>query len=319
MTEPLRIAVLDDYQRVALSLAEWDSLPAEVVAFHDHLADLGALAERLRPFDVLVAMRERTPFPRELLERLPRLRLLVTTGARNASIDVAAAKARGVTVCGTSGSGGSTPELAWALILALVRGIPREDAAIRAGGWQVGLGSLLEGKTLGLLGLGRIGSQVGRVGAAFGMELVAWSQNLTAERARAHGAALVGRDELFARADVLTVHLVLSERTRGLVGARELALMKPAAYLVNTSRGPIVDEAALVAALESGRIAGAGLDVFDVEPLPADHPFRRLPNTVVTPHIGYVTEDTYRGFYRDAVEDIAAFLHGEPVRVLNAD
>ena len=316
----LRIAVLDDYQDVALAMAEWSQLPdARIEAFRDHLDDREALAARLAPFEVVVAMRERTPFPRALLERLPALRLLVTTGMGNAAIDVAAAHERGVTVSGTGGLPHPTAELAWALILALARQIPREDGSVRAGGWQVTLGRGLSGSTLGVLGLGNLGSQVARIGVAFGMDVIAWSEHLTAERAAECGARLVAKDELLERADVVTIHLKLSARTRGLLGARELGLMRPGAYLVNTSRGPIVDEPALIEALERGAIAGAGLDTFDVEPLPADHPLRRLPNTVLTPHVGYVTEDTYRRFYGDAVEDVAAFLRGEPLRVLGAD
>jgi phosphoglycerate dehydrogenase-like enzyme len=313
-----RVAILDDYQGVALRMADWSRLPAgtEVVVFRDHLAELDAVAARLADFDAVVAMRERTPFPRALLQRLPRLRLLVTTGMRNASIDVAAAAAQGITVCGTQGLPYPTAELTWGLILALVRRIAAEDRATREGAWQTTLGVGLNGKTLGVLGLGTLGSRVARVGAAFEMEVLAWSQNLTAERAAAAGARLVPRDELLARADVVSIHLVLSERTRGLLGARELGLMKPSAYLVNTSRGPIVDEAALLAALQAGRLAGAGLDVFDEEPLPRDHPLRRLPNTVITPHLGYVTEETYRIFFGHALEDVEAFLRGAPVRVL---
>jgi phosphoglycerate dehydrogenase-like enzyme len=313
-----RIALLDDYQGVALRYADWSSLPAgtEVVAFADHLADLDALAARLAPFDGIVVMRERTPVTARLLERLPNLRLLVTTGMRNASIDLAAATARGVTVCGTAGLPYPTAELTWGLILSLMRRVPTEDRATREGRWQVTVGEGLNGKTLGLLGLGTLGSRVAKVGRAFEMQLLAWSQNLTAERASEAGAALVSRDELLARADIVSVHLVLSERTRGLIGARELALMKRSAYLVNTSRGPIVDEAALIAALRAGTIAGAGLDVFDEEPLPGTHPFRQLPSTVITPHLGYVTDETYRIFYGHAREDVEAFLRGAPVRVL---
>ncbi len=312
-----RVAVLDDYQDVARGLADWGSLPVEVVVYRDHLADEGAVAARLKDFDVAVAMRERTPFPRTLFERLPRLRLLVTTGMRNASIDLRAAADRGVVVSGTAGLPSPTAELTWALILALVRHVPREDRATRDGRWQETLGVTLAGKTLGVLGLGQLGSRVARVGKAFEMDVLAWSQNLTAERAAVVGATLAGsRDEVLARADVVTIHLVLSERTRNLVGARELALMRPTAFLVNTSRGPIVDERALVAALRAGAIAGAGLDVYDEEPLPPDHPLRRLPNTVITPHLGYVTEETYRVFYPQAVEDIRAYLAGAPVRVL---
>lgn len=313
-----RVAILDDYQGVARGLADWGSLPAgtEVVAFRDHLNGLDAVAARLADFDVVVAMRERTPFPRALLERLPRLRLLVTTGMRNAAIDLRAAAERGIVVSGTAGLPYPTAELAWGLILALARRIPREDRATREGRWQETLGVGLNGKTLGVLGLGTLGSRVARIGRAFEMEVLAWSQNLTAERAGEVGATRVPRDELLARADVVTVHLVLSERTHGLIGAPELARMKRTAFLVNTSRGPIVDQAALLHALDAGTIAGAGLDVYDEEPLPADHPLRRHPSTVVTPHLGYVTEETYRIFFGQAVEDVQAFLRGAPVRVL---
>ncbi|WP_436616654.1 D-2-hydroxyacid dehydrogenase family protein [Sorangium sp. So ce1024] len=315
----MRLAILDDYQGVALRMADWQSLhpAAQVQAFGDHLDDLDALAERLRPFDGVVLMRERTPFPRALLERLPRLRLLVTAGMRNASIDIAAATERGVQVSGTDMLPYPTAELTWGLILALFRQIPREDRATREGRWQTTLGLGLKGKTLGLVGLGRLGGQVARVGSAFGMEVIAWSQNLTAERAAEVGARLTTKDELFGSADVVSIHLVLSPRTRGLVGAAELARMKPTAFLVNTSRGPIVDEEALVAALRGRRIAGAGLDVFEPEPLPAGHPLLALDNTVITPHLGYVTEEGYRLLYGQAVEDIRAFLDGKPLRPLN--
>jgi phosphoglycerate dehydrogenase-like enzyme len=314
-----RVAILDDYQDVARRLADWQSLPAEVVVFRDHLSDESKVAARLADFDVVVAMRERTPFPRSLFERLPRLRLLVTTGMRNASIDLRAAVDRGVVVSGTAGLPSPTAELTWALILALVRHVPREDRATREGRWQETLGTTLKGRTLGVLGLGQLGSRVARVGKAFEMDVIAWSQNLTAERAAAVGATLAGsRDEVLGGADIVTIHLVLSDRTRGLVGARELGLMRPTAYLVNTSRGPIVDEGALIATLRAGKIAGAGLDVYDDEPLPADHPLRGLPNTVITPHLGYVTEETYQIFYAQALEDIRAFLAGASVRVLSA-
>ena len=313
-----RVAILDDYQGVALRMADWGRLPAgtDVVVFPDHLADPGAVAARLAEFDVVMAMRERTPFPRALLERLPRLRLLVTSGMRNAAIDLAAATERGILVCGTGGLPYPTAELAWALILALFRRVPAEDRATRAGHWQQSVGLGINGKTLGVLGLGTLGSRVARVGRAFEMDVIAWSQNLTARRAAEVGATLVAKDELLGRSDIVTIHLVLGDRTRELLGARELALMKPSAYLVNTSRGPIVDEAALVRALRAGTIAGAGLDVFDEEPLPLGHPLRQLPNTVITPHLGYVTEETYRIFFGQAVEDIEAFLRGAPVRVL---
>ncbi len=313
-----RVAILDDYQSVALDMADWKSLPAgtEVVVFRDHVADEGALAARLADFDIAMAMRERTPFPRSLLECLPKLRLLITAGMRNASIDMKAAAERGVVVCGTAGLPYPTAELAWGLILSLVRRIPAEDRATREGRWQTSLGVGLNGKTLGVLGLGTLGSRAARVGRAFEMEVLAWSQNLTAVRAAEVGATLVAKDELLARSDVVSIHLVLGERTRGLIGARELGLMKRSAYLINTSRGPIVDEVALVRALRDGTIAGAGLDVFDEEPLPLDHPFRTLPNTVITPHLGYVTHETYRLFFGHAMEDIQAYLQGEPVRVL---
>jgi phosphoglycerate dehydrogenase-like enzyme len=310
-----RVAVLDDYQGVALGCADWSELEVEV--FPDHLADDDAVIERLAPFDVVVAMRERTPFSRTRLERLPNLRLLVTTGMRNASIDLGAARELGITVCGTGSLGPPTAELAWALILAVTRHVAEEDAAMRAGGWQHTIGPELAGHRLGIVGLGRLGARMATIARAFEMEPVAWSQNLTAERAAEAGAELVTKEELFATADVVTIHLVLSHRTRGLVGAPELARMKPTAYLVNTSRGPIVDEAALLDALRAGRIAGAGLDVYATEPLPADHPLRGAPNTVLTPHIGYVTTGTYEVFYGDAVEDVARWLAGDPVRVLN--
>jgi len=314
----VRIALLDDYQGVAPSLADWSKLPegSHVEAFRDHLKDEDAIAGRLAGYDVVVGMRERTPFPRSLLERLPNLKLLITTGGRNASFDVAAAKDRGVVVSGTRGLGAPTVDLTWGLILGLVRGIAKEDRSIREGGWQTTIGPGLEGKTLGIVGLGNLGSKVAAVGKALGMQLIAWSQNLTAERAEQSDARLVSKEQLFAEADVVTVHLVLSDRSRGLIGARELALMKSTGYLINTSRGPIIDEKALIETLENKRIAGAGLDVFDEEPLPANHPFRRLENTLLTPHIGYVTLDNYRAYYADVLEDILAFLAGNPVRTL---
>ena len=314
-----RVAILDDYQAAALALADWRSLhpQATIEAFADHLDDLQAVARRLHTFDGVVAMRERTPFPRALFEKLPNLRLLVTAGMRNAAIDLAAATMHKVQVTGTDMLPYPTAELTWGLILALFRNIPQEDRATRAGRWQTTLGLGLKGKTLGLLGLGRLGSQVARVGNAFGMEVIAWSQNLTAERAREAGAQLVSKDELFARADVVTIRVVLSPRSRGLVGAAELKRMKPTAFLVNTSRGPIVDEAALLESLRAKRIAGAGLDVFEPEPLPKDHPVLGLDNVVITPHLGYVTEEGYRLAYGQAVESIRAFLDGTVVRGLN--
>lgn len=314
-----RVALLDDYQNVALHMADWSSLPAdvEVKAFQNHLADEDSLVVRLQDFDIIMAMRERTPFQRSLFARLPRLHLLITSGMRNASIDLQAARDHGVTVCGTGGLPYPTAELTWGLILALLRYIPREDQATRQGHWQVSVGFGLQGKTLGLLGLGRLGSQVATVGKAFQMRLLAWSQHLTAERAAQYGATLVSKDELLSQSDIVTIHLILSERTHGLVGARELGLMKRTAYLINTSRGPIIDEAALLQALQQGAIAGAGLDVFDEEPLPLDHPLRRLGNTVITPHLGYVTDETYRVFYGETLENIHAFLKGTPLRVIN--
>jgi phosphoglycerate dehydrogenase-like enzyme len=313
----LRIAILDDYQRVALASADWTRLDAaEVRPFHGHIPDTADLAAELRGFDVVVAMRERTPFTAERIRLLPDLRLLVTTGMRNASIDVPAANVAGITVCGTRGSGAATPELTWALILALVRHVPEEDRRIRDGGWQQTVGFGLQGRTLGIVGLGNIGRAVASVGRAFGMEVLAWSQHLTQAAAQEAGARAVAKDDLFSVADVITVHYKLSGRSVGLVGKRELGLMKPTAFLVNTSRGPIVDEDALLSALHSGAIAGAGLDVYDEEPLPGGHPLRVAPRTVLTPHLGYVTDDGYRTFYADAVEDIAAFAAGRPVRVL---
>ena len=275
------------------------------------------MARRLNGFEVIAAMRERTPFGPELLGHLPDLRLLVTTGMRNASIDLDAATDRGVVVCGTGGLGYPTAELTWALILALVRHISGEDTAVRRGQWQTTVGTGLNGKVLGVLGLGRLGSQVATIGAAFGMTPIAWSQNLTAKTAARYGAELVAKEDIFARSDILSVHLQLSERTRGLVGSREIGLMRPTAYLINTSRGPIVDEAALIEALRAETIAGAGLDVFDHEPLGPDHSLLSLDNTVLTPHLGYVTVEGYRAFYEETVEDIAAYLRGEPMRILN--
>jgi len=315
----LKIAVLDDYQRVALSCANWDVLGAEVVAFSSHIAETADLAAELRPFDVIVAMRERTPFTAARIGLLPNLKLLVTTGMRNASIDVAAAERAGVTVCGTRGSAGGTPELTWALILALTRHVPAEDAALRRGGWQHTIGFGLRGRTLGIVGLGNIGRAVATVGKAFGMEVLAWSQHLSSEGALAAGVRRVSKDELFTESDIITVHYKLSPRSTGLVGARELGLMKPTAFLVNTSRGPLVDQDALLAALHAGDIAGAGLDVYDEEPLPTGHPLRSAPRTVLTPHLGYVTDDGYRVFYGEAVEDIAAFAAGQPVRVIRPE
>jgi phosphoglycerate dehydrogenase-like enzyme len=313
-----RIVLLDDYQGVALDYGGWDRVPDEwqVVALEQHIADADQLVEALSDAEIVVAMRERTPFPAAVLDRLTDLKLLITTGMGNAAIDVAAAQRNGVVVCGTGIKGPPTAELSWGLILALLREIPAEHANMRAGGWQRTIGGDLDGATLGLVGLGRLGKRMATIGAAFGMEVLAWSQNLDPATAGEAGAEPVAKLELFERADVVSVHYKLSERSRGLVGAAELGAMKPSAYLVNTSRGPIVDTDALLAALESGAIAGAGLDVFDTEPLPADHPLRSAPRTVLTPHLGYVTEDTYATFFGDAVEDVLAWLDGAPVRVL---
>ncbi len=315
-----RVAVLDDYQGVATAFGPWDRLAgrAEVQVFPDHVADLDALVRRLRPFDVVVAMRERTPFGRDLVTALENLRLLVTTGPRNAAVDLAACAERGVTVCGTGAASNGTAELTWALILAAVRHLPEELASVRAGGWMTTVGGDLAGARLGVVGLGRLGSQVARIGLAFGMDVVAWSANLTAERCADVGVSLVARDELLATSDVVSVHLVLSERTRGLIGAAELARMKPTAWLVNTSRGPVCDEAAVAEACRSGGIAGACVDVYDREPLAVGHPFRSLPNVLATPHVGYVTARGYERFFTEVVDDIVAWLDGSPVRVLGA-
>lgn len=310
----LKVAVLDDYQSVARSSSNWDRLDCTVTFFHDHLGD--ATVAELADFDVIVAMRERTPFDRDRLESLPHLKLLVTTGGRNASIDVAAAGRLGVTVCGTRSPGHATAELAFGLIQMLARGLFDEIGGFREGGWQIGIGRDLLGSRLGVIGLGRLGSRVAAYGLAFGMDVIAWSANLTDERAGQVGVRRVSMSELLSTSDFVTLHVRLSERTRRLIGDRELALMKPSAYLINTSRGPVVDEAALLEAVRSGRIAGAGVDVFEEEPLPADHPFRSEPRIVATPHIGYVTEETYAIFYADVVEDIEAWMAGSPVRVL---
>ncbi len=313
------VAILDDYQAVAQQMADWSQLPPgiNVQFFHDHIADEDALVDRLKNFQVVMGMRERTPFPRSVLDRLPELRLLVTAGMGNAVFDIPAATELGIVVTGTGGVGEGPTELTWGLILALARRIPQEDRLTREGNWGTTVGIGLKDKTLGLLGLGHIGSLVGKVGAALGMNIIAWSQNLKPERAAECGATLVDKDTLFKESDVLSVHVQLSDRTRGLVGAKELSLMKPTSYLINISRGPIVDELSLIQALTSGSIAGAGLDTFDIEPLPTNHPLLGLSNTVITPHLGYVTEDGYRVRYTQVVEDIRAFISGESIRVLN--
>jgi phosphoglycerate dehydrogenase-like enzyme len=305
-----QIAVLDDYQNAALESADWSVLRgrADITLFQDHLADPDAVIERLLPFDVVCVMRERTPLPRKVIERLPNLKLIASTGSVNASIDVAAAGDHGIAVVHTGYRSDPTVEFTWALILACVRHIVTESNSVRSGGWQQTVGADLHGKTLGVLGLGNVGSQVARIGSAFGMQLIAWSQNMTPEAAKAAGAILVSKDQLFERADILTIHLVLSSRTRGLAGAAELKRMKPTAWLINASRGPIVEEQALISALRNKQIAGAAIDVFDTEPLPPSHPFRMLDNVLATPHIGYVSQGLYRTFYEDTVLNIRNWL-----------
>jgi phosphoglycerate dehydrogenase-like enzyme len=317
----IRVAVLDDYQRCAPSFADWDSLDATVTFFSEPVPS-DRLPEVLAGFDVLVLMRERTSLGRPVLQRLPRLRLVVTTGMRNASLDVAYLRQHGVEVCGTeaiSAEIGVSPptEIAWALIFAAVTQLPAEDRFVRTGHWQRGLPNRLAGRTLGLIGLGRLGAEMIRPARAFGMDVLAWSPNLSADRAAALGVRPVSKPEVLAESDVLSIHLVLSDSTRGLITADDLAAMKPNAVLINTARGPIVDETALVAALRDGTIAGAGLDVYDVEPLPASHPLRRLDNVVLSPHLGYVEESSFRRWYGQVVENIAAFQAGSPVRIVN--
>ena len=314
----LRCAILDDYQNVALSMADWPSVAdVEIKVFNEHLGPADKVIAALQGFAIVCAMRERTAFPRSVIEALPDLKLLITTGMRNASIDLEAAAARGVVVCGTPGFGNATAAIATGLMLELARHIGRENARLKAGiAWQTTIGLDLEGMTLALLGLGRLGARMAEIGRAFQMHTIAWSQNLTTAACQQAGVEHVGRDDLFSRADFLSIHVQLSARTRGLIGARELALMKPTAFLINTSRGPIVDETAMLTALRDKRIAGAGLDVFDIEPLPIGHPLRALDNVVLTPHLGYVAEQNYRAYYAGIVEDIRSFLDGKPVRVL---
>jgi phosphoglycerate dehydrogenase-like enzyme len=315
--KPVQVAILDDYQGVALQSADWSTLKgkAEITVFRHRASDSSALVERLKPFDVVCVMRERTPLTRSIIEQLPYLKLIASTAFRNASIDLAAANERGITVCNTGYTSHGAIELTWALILAIMRNIPAEFASVRRGQWQISVGGDLEGKTIGVLGLGNIGARIAKIAQAFGMKILAWSQNLTRESAEKHGALLVSKEELFRAADIVTVHLVLSSRTKGIIGAAEIGWMKPTAYLVNTSRGPLVDENALIDALQNRAIAGAALDVYDIEPLPASHPFRSLDRLLVTPHIGFVTNETYKIFYRDTVENITAWLSGAPVRV----
>ena len=313
-----RIAILDDYQNVALSLADWSVLDgrATVTVFNDHLADADAVIERLHPFEIVCVMRERTPMTRSIIERLPKLGMIASTANRNASIDLEAAEERDIQVVHTGYTSAPTIELTWALILGSARNLVAENASLRGGGWQQSVGDDIAGRTLGVLGLGNVGGAVAQIGNAFGMKVIAWSQNLTIDRAAEVGATLVSRDEVFREADVVTIHLVLSGRTRGLVGAAELALMKPTSRLINTSRGPIVVEADLIAALEDKIIAGAAIDVFDQEPLPLDHPFRALPNLLATPHIGYVSRGLYARFYQDTVTNICRWLDGQAAKAV---
>jgi phosphoglycerate dehydrogenase-like enzyme len=317
---PLRCAILDDYQNVALSMADWSKVASDVdiKVFNEHLGSTDEVAAALKGFAIVCAMRERTAFPRTVIEALPDLKLLITTGMRNASIDLEAAKAHGVVVCGTPAFGNATAAIATGLMLELARHVGYENARLKAGApWQTTIGLDLEGMTLALLGLGKLGTRMAEIGRAFKMNVIAWSQNLTAETCTQAGVEHVGRDDLFRRADFLSIHVQLSERTRGLIGATELRLMKRSAFLINTSRGPIVDETAMITALHDKRIAGAGLDVFDIEPLPIEHPLRKLDNVVLTPHLGYVAEQNYRTFFAGIVEDIRGFLDGKPVRVLS--
>lgn len=316
-----RLAILDDYQGVAHGFADWASLEqagVSVSVFRDPFQTPEALVAALTGFQIVVAMRERSPFPRTVLERLPGLRLLVTTGMANATIDVEAARELGITVCGTPGSPAAAPELAWALLLAVARNLPAEENSLRAGTWQTSVGVELAGKTLGIVGLGRIGRRIAAYGQAFGMEVLAWSQNLTEEAAAESGARKVSKADLFRNSDVATLHLRLSPRTEGVVGEKELRLLGPEGLLVNTARGPLVEQDVLVRALNEGWIRGAALDVFDLEPIPAGHPLLSAPNTVLTPHLGYVTNESYRQFYGGAFEDVTAWLAGTPVRVISA-
>jgi phosphoglycerate dehydrogenase-like enzyme len=316
-----RCAILDDYQNVALKMADWSKVTGDVdvKVFNEHLGGPDAVVKALQGFGIVSAMRERTAFPRAVIEKLPDLKLLMTTGARNASIDVAACNERGIVVCGTPSIGNPTSGIAIGLMLELTRRIGYECARMKAGApWQTTIGLDLDGLTLGVLGLGKLGTRTARIAQAFGMKVIAWSQNLTPEKCKEVGVDYVSKEDLFRQADFVTIHVVLSQRSRGLVGAKELGLMKPSAYIVNTSRGPIIEEAALLAALRGNKIAGAGLDVFDVEPLPLDHPYRKMDNVVLTPHLGYVATQNYRAYFAGVVDDIRAFLDGKPVRVMAA-
>lgn len=316
----IKVAILDDYQDVALSCADWWQVAAraELTVFRDHIADADLLVERLLPFDAICVMRERSPLTAAILQRLPKLKFIGSNAGQNASIDLAAAARQGVLVSGTGGRANGAAELTWALILASARHLYAEQQSLRAGAWQTALGNDLQGSTLGLLGLGRIGASVAAVGRAFGMQVIAWSPNLTASKAEAAGVTLVDKATLLQQSDWLSLHLVLSERSKGIIGAAELAQMKPGAWLVNTARGGLVNEAALIAALAQRSIAGAALDVFDIEPLPSSHPFRTLPNVLSTPHLGYVTRGTYRIFYQETVENLLTWMDGAPIRLMAA-
>jgi phosphoglycerate dehydrogenase-like enzyme len=314
-----RCAILDDYQNIVLKVTDWSKVAGDldIEVFNEHLGGPDNVVKALQGFDIVCAMRERTPFPRAVIEKLPDLKLLITTGLRNASFDVATAKERGVVVCGTPSVGNPTSGIAIGLMLELTRRIGYENACMKAGvPWQSTIGMDLDGLTLGVLGLGKLGTRTANIAKAFGMKVIAWSQNLTPEKCKEAGVEYVSKEDLFRQADFITIHVVLSQRSRGLVGAKEIALMKPSAYLINTSRGPIIDEAAMLAALRDKKIAGAGLDVFDVEPLPLDHPLRKMDNVVITPHLGYVATQNYRAYFAGVVDDIRAFIDGKPVRVM---
>jgi phosphoglycerate dehydrogenase-like enzyme len=315
----LRCAILDDYQNVVLKVVDWSKVKGDVEfkVFNEHLGGPDKVIAALQGFQIVVAMRERTGFPKQVIDALPDLKLLITTGMRNASIDTEAAKARGITVCGTSSFGSPTSGIAIGLMLELTRHIGYENARMHSGAtWQTTIGPDLEGQTLGILGLGKLGVRTANIAKAFGMKVIAWSQNLTPEKCQEAGVGYVSKDDLFRQSDFISIHVVLSQRTRGIVGSHEIGLMKPTAFLINTSRGPIIDEAAMLAALRDKKIAGAGLDTFDVEPLPLDHPLRQMDNAVITPHLGYVSEQNYRGYFSGVVEDIRGFLDGKPVRVM---
>jgi phosphoglycerate dehydrogenase-like enzyme len=326
MPQTMKLALLDDYQRVALRLGDWDRLRKrgiEITVFNEPFASVDDAAQKLAPFEILGLLRERTAFPRALIEKLPNLKFMVLTGARAASLDDKAATERGIPISTTPGGGSNAPtaELGWALLMSCARDLAKAERLMRSGGWHDGIQQMnvLEGKRLGILGLGKLGSRVAGYAKAFGMEVVAWSQNLTEEKAGAIGVKYVSKDELLSTSDFISIHLALSDRTRGLIGAAELAKMKRTAILINTSRGPIVDEAALIAALKNGTIAHAGLDVYDKEPLPAGHPLTKLENVTLVPHLGYVVEESYRYFYKGTIEDIEAWLDGKPINVLNPD